>query len=103
MTTKKQTRSEVPAAACSILELSAPQFQFAESAGEPGAENPRAGFSMEPVASGKAILGHWYWGNLALDLEGVELPGRQIPALKDHDPDQRAGFTTELSVVDGVG
>lgn len=58
---------------------------------------------MEPVASGRPILGHWYWGNLALDLAGAELPSRSIPALKDHDPDQRVGFADRLEIVDGVG
>jgi hypothetical protein len=60
-------------------------------------------FAMSPVASGNPIMGHWYWGNLALDLEGVQLPQRAIPALKDHDPDQRVGFATRLEVEDGVG
>ena len=94
---------QIPAAACSLVATAAPRLTLADGAGEPGRENPREAFEMAPVASGRPILGHWYWGNLALDLAGVELPDRTIPALKDHDADQRVGFADRLEVVDGVG
>lgn len=60
-------------------------------------------FRMAPVVSGRVILGHWYWGNLAIDLEGIEAVDRSIPVLMGHDHERRVGFTTRVGVEDGVG
>lgn len=50
--------------------------------------------TFEMVAnSGKPILGHWYWGNLGIDLAGVKCPKR-LAILVDHNPGQRIGYST---------
>lgn len=58
----------------------------------------KAAFSMV-ANSGKPILGHWYWGNLGIDLSGVKC-SKRMPALVDHDPGQRVGFTTGTELSD---
>lgn len=87
---------KVPLRACRfLLEEDAPLLL---AAGD-GEKKP----TFEMVAnSGKPILGHWYWGNLGIDLEGVKCKKR-MPVLKDHDPDQRIGFTVANEVVAKTG
>ncbi len=58
----------------------------------------KAAFTMV-ANSGKPILGHWYWGNLGIDLSGVKC-SKRMPALVDHDPGQRVGFTTGTELSD---
>lgn len=60
-------------------------------------------FAMQPVVSGKTIFGHWYWGNLAMDLSGFTHGGGSVPALLQHDTGRRLGFTDKLEVQDGTG
>lgn len=59
--------------------------------------------TFEMVAnSGKPILGHWFWDNLGIDLSGVKTKQR-MPVLKDHDTDQRIGFSTDVEMTkDGM-
>jgi hypothetical protein len=52
------------------------------------------GFSMVAL-TGKAIS-HWYFGKLAIDVAGVQFKQR-LPALLDHDPNQRVGYTTSIA------
>lgn len=42
--------------------------------------------------SGKIIEGHWYWGNLAIDLEGMSFPKSKYPILDSHDTDRKIAF-----------
>lgn len=37
---------------------------------------------------------HWFWGNLAFDLGGMELAKEKIAILYGHDPNTRLGFST---------
>lgn len=50
--------------------------------------------------SGGIIEGHWYWGNLAIDLEGLKIPAGKIPILEDHQTSQKIGFSTKWSKED---
>lgn len=43
--------------------------------------------------SGGVIKDHWYWGDLAIDLQGVEIPKSKIPILENHDTNRKIGFT----------
>jgi len=42
--------------------------------------------------SGGIIKNHFYWGDLAIDVEGMSLSSNNIPILHDHDTDQKIGF-----------
>lgn len=57
---------------------------------------------FEMVATTGKVMKHWYWGNLAVDLDGIQRK-QKLPVLKDHDPDQRVGFTERIALEDGKG
>lgn len=41
-------------------------------------------------------MNHWYFGTLAVNLEGIEWQGKHVAALLDHDATRRVGYTTKL-------
>lgn len=43
--------------------------------------------------SGKVIKGHWWWGDLAIDLAGMKFPEKKFPILESHDKNRKIGFT----------
>ena len=65
----------------------------------PGDEQPRT-FSM--VALTGKPLSHWYFGTLAIDLAGVRMKQR-LPVLKDHNTEERLGYTTAMRNEPGRG
>lgn len=44
-----------------------------------------------------SVVKHYYWGNMAFDLEGIKLKKKRIPILYSHDTDKRLGFSTKAS------
>jgi hypothetical protein len=48
--------------------------------------------------SGGVIKGHWYWGNLAIDLGGFIFNKKKYPILRDHNPDREIGFSNKPSI-----
>jgi hypothetical protein len=42
--------------------------------------------------SGKIIKNHWWWGDLAIDLQGMNFPKRVYPILDSHDPSKKIAF-----------
>lgn len=42
--------------------------------------------------SGKIIKNHWWWGDLAIDLQGMAFPKRTYPVLDSHDPNKKVAF-----------
>jgi len=52
--------------------------------------------------SGKVIKGHWYWGDLAIDLQGMQFEGSKFPILENHDTDRKIGFMGK-PVIDDQG
>lgn len=55
--------------------------------------------SLEMLAySGGIIKNHWYWGDLAIDLEGMSFPKKKFPLLEDHDTSKKLGFIKKLSI-----
>lgn len=44
--------------------------------------------------SGKIIPNHWYWGDLAIDTNGMKFAKPQLPILHDHMTDEKIGFGT---------
>jgi hypothetical protein len=43
--------------------------------------------------SGKDIIGHWYWGKLAIDLDGMNAQRKIYPILEDHLTSRKIGFS----------
>ena len=42
--------------------------------------------------SGQIIKNHWYWGDLAIDTNGMSMGKEVIPILQDHETDKKIGF-----------
>jgi len=47
------------------------------------------------VYSGKVIKDHFWWGDLAIDLEGVKFLMSKYPVLENHCTDRRIAFTSK--------
>lgn len=45
--------------------------------------------------SGKPIKGHWYWGDLAIDVMGADFPKKFYPILEQHDLMRKVGFSVK--------
>ncbi len=50
------------------------------------------------VYSGGIIPNHWYWGNLAIDLDGIKFPKPKYPVLENHDTSKKIGFSGKPTV-----
>jgi hypothetical protein len=48
--------------------------------------------------SGKVIKGHWWWGDLAIDLTGMKFPEKKYPILESHDRDRKIAFTKKPKI-----
>lgn len=56
---------------------------------------------MELVGySGGIIKGHWYWGDLAFDLEGMKFNRKTYPVLEAHDTGRKIAFTGKPVIED---
>jgi hypothetical protein len=96
LTTKENGKAAVPIVACRLAGGDAVRLELSGESEQPGGERDR--FRMV-VNTGKPILNHWLWGNLGIDHSGVEYKQR-LPALKDHDPNARAGFSEKIELSD---
>lgn len=98
---------DVPRGACQLRAAQTFPVRFAETPAEGAAADgdepqiEQGRFRMEPALAG-AILGHWYWGNLFVDFDGLDMP-KQVAVLQEHWNEKRLGFTTSLKVEKGVG
>ena len=45
------------------------------------------------IYSGGLIKDHYYWGDLAIDLQGMQFPKSKYPILESHNTDRKIGFT----------
>ena len=50
--------------------------------------------------SGGIIKNHWWWDDLAIDLEGVSFVADKFPILENHDTNKKVAFTGKLIVDD---
>lgn len=89
--TNKQKQT-IPRAALSLREEVSIQ-QLAE-----GDKGPRR-FSML-ANSGEIIPNHWYWGNFAVDLSGLQVGRQKRPTLREHDRERIVGFTDSIKITD---
>ena len=53
------------------------------------------------VYSGKVIPNHWYWGNLAIDLDGGVFSQSKYPVLEDHNTSKKIAFSKK-PIIDGA-
>ncbi len=88
---------KLPKGALRLVEVGDDCCAFAV-AGEEG-EAPK----MKMIAySGGIIKNHWYWGNLAIDLEGMTFPVSKYPILEDHRTDKKIAFTGKPIINDNT-
>jgi len=53
--------------------------------------------------SGGVMPGHWYWGNLAIDMAGLQIGRMDKPVLFEHDACEPLGYTTSITAgPDGI-
>lgn len=81
----------IPRSACLLQEAEAPIVLADFEA------DGKKGNRFEMVALTGKPLRHWWYGTLAIELSGIKFKKR-MPVLKDHDVDQRIGYTTALRV-----
>jgi len=92
---EKQSMSEAPANACVFNDNA--EVSFAEVDEEKKSNTFRIiGYS------GGIIKNHWYWGNVAFDLEGIKFAKTRTPVLAEHFRDVRIGFTNKQEISDKV-
>lgn len=48
--------------------------------------------------SGGVIKDHWWWGDLAIDLQGMSFKKAKFPILEDHNTSKKIGFATKMSI-----
>jgi hypothetical protein len=70
---------------------------FASTDSTVAADEKKEGFSIVGY-SGKPILNHWYWGNLAFDLNGVKFAKAKTPVLEEHTTNRRLGVAAKQEV-----
>ena len=49
--------------------------------------------------SGKVIKGHWWWGDLAIDMSGMQFQKKKYPILEEHREDKKIAFSKKPPVV----
>ncbi len=54
------------------------------------------------VYSGQVIPNHWFWGNVAFDLQGTKFDKSKTAVLEEHLINNRIGFTTKQDVSDKI-
>ena len=91
----KQKANSAPVKACAFIREDC--VTFAEGAGKEENKN------IKIVAySGGFITDHWYWGNLAIDLNGLKFDKKKTPILQEHIRTDRVGFSTKQEITDQV-
>lgn len=94
---EKQSLS-VPKDALRLGETLSCSFALSEKSEDD--DTPGVPFEMT-VYSGEIIPNHWWWGNLAIDLDGIQIYKQELPVLRDHEPDRIVGYTKRIKVENG--
>lgn len=86
---------EIPPKVCNFQFERAVKFAAVETDGK----GDRT--SIQILANtGEPILGHWWWGNFAIDLEGLQIGRQDKPILLDHWSSHIVGYTSKIEVTD---
>lgn len=88
-----QTKN-IPKAALRFKEEEEPVAILALKEGE---KPDKRKFSMV-AHSGRIMLNHWLWGNLAIDLSGVSIGRKKKPALREHNSNRIVGWTEGINI-----
>ncbi len=79
------TTEKVPKGALRFVEEGFHAFAFKDGEDKP--------MRIQMTAyNGKIIKGHWYWGDLAIDLSGIKFGSGKFPILENHDTARKVGF-----------
>jgi len=73
---------------------------FAETEGEDGKKKKKPMLKMVAY-SGGIIKGHWYWDNLAIDLDGMKFAQSKYPVLEEHMTDKKIAVIGKPVIEDG--
>ena len=65
-----------------------------------GGEDDKPKLEMT-IYSGGVIRDHFWWGNLAIDLQGGKFTKKSYPILESHDVNKRIGFSKGKPIIDG--
>ncbi len=90
MPQQSNSEPQAPVGACLFNSL----LSFAEADKKPG-------FSIVGY-SGEIIKDHWYWGDVAFDLDGLKFAKARTPVLEEHFTSSRIGFATKQEITDKV-
>jgi hypothetical protein len=85
MKTKTQ---KIPSSALMLIGEEAPKVSFLKGDGD----TKKARLDMVAY-SGGIIKDHFWWDDLAIDLEGMKFTEKRYPILENHDTDQKIAFT----------
>lgn len=89
---------KVPRGALRIVETGEGCHAFTEYFGEGENKKPR----LKMVAySGGVIKDHWYWDNLAIDLQGIKFGKGKFPILEDHSTSKKIAFSKDPILENG--
>jgi hypothetical protein len=80
-------KTPVPNGALRLVDIGSGCHAFAE-----GNKDDKKSLNMT-VYSGGIIRGHWWWGNLAVDLVGMKFDRSKYPVLENHNTNLKIGFT----------
>jgi hypothetical protein len=90
-----KTKTTVPQSAC-VFEQGC-EVKFADS----DDTETKNRFSIVAY-SGQVIPNHFWWGNIAFDLEGIKFAKAKTPVLQEHFREDRIGFSTKQDISDKV-
>jgi len=91
---KKETR-KVPASALKLMGTVPVKFVAAKKEGD------KNRFQIQANSGG--IMQHWYWGNLAVDLDGLSIGREDKPVFRAHDTDRIVGWTDGFKIDPKLG
>jgi len=83
-------RRTIPRSSCRLTDGRAMLLQPAEEGGKPR-------FRLAAY-SGGIIPNHWWWGNVALDLDGMAMGRPDIPVLREHISECLVGYADRVAV-----
>jgi len=90
----KKTDKKAPLKACIFSQMCDVQF-------EKDSEPDDNSFAITAY-SGEIIKNHWWWGNVAFDLQGMSFAKKKTGILEEHFRDKRIGFSTKQDISDKV-
>lgn len=98
--TQKIPRSALEFDAPCLFDLAglAADDDAADDASSRGAPR-RAAF--ESVVNSGEVISHPFWGQFAIDMDGLQIPTKTQPVLRDHDTTKILGVTSDVRVTDG--